>query len=173
MSKNLVELWESAARAFDTRFRLIGDEHGSLPTPCPELDVASLIDHAVGTQISFGRLLGGSADDGSSWPEARAAMAAALVDLDPETSAEHPAFGAISHGELLTIATNDMLIHSWDLARAIGADETLPEENLQPAIDGLQSFPPAVRAAVFADPVEVGDDATMQQKMLAVAGRKS
>ena len=40
------------------------------------------------------------------------------------------------------IVTNDLLVHTWDLARSIGADETLPpdavEASLAPSLDFLR-----------------------------------
>ena len=73
----------------------------------------------------------------------------------------------------LTIATNDMLIHTWDLARAIGADEALPAGE-----GGLSGFPRAAtaldpaRSGRYVDAVQVPDDPDAQTKLLAFAGRR-
>jgi uncharacterized protein (TIGR03086 family) len=68
--------------------------------------------------------------------------------------------------------TTDALIHSWDLARGIGADETLdPElvglvyERTLPIAEHLQE------TGLFAPPVPVSDDAPLQVKLLAIFGR--
>lgn len=172
MPHHQITLWASAAEAFDERHRLVTGEAPSLPTPCGEFDVQALVDHAVGTQISFAHFFGGSTPESADWEQARAGMAAALEDsASIDGSHDHPFFGEIARVQLLAIATNDLLIHTWDLARAIGADETLPSMNLQPAIDGINAFPPQARAMLFADPVEVPDDANLQTRLLAVAGR--
>ena len=173
MTTDQTALWESAASAFDERHRLVRPEHHSLPTPCSEFDVAGLVDHAVGTQIGIGRDLGGDAGDGASWNDARSAMTAALSApgaLDGDI--EHPALGSMPRTHLLAIATNDLLIHTWDLSRAIGADDTLPDQNLQPAIDGIEAFPPPARAALFGAPLDGSDTASTQDRLLAVAGRR-
>lgn len=172
MSHHQITLWSSAAEAFDERHRLVSEQHRSLPTPCGEFDVQALIDHAIGTQISFAHFFGGTTPESADWGQARAGMAAALEDPSGiEGVYDHPFFGEISRLQLLAIATNDLLIHTWDLARAIGVDEALPSVNLQPAIDGINSFPPRARAALFADPVEIPDDVNLQTRLLAVAGR--
>lgn len=64
-----------------------------------------------------------------------------------------------------------MLIHAWDLSRALGVDDDLPAENLEPAIEGIEAFPPPVREVLFAAPVEVPADATTQERLLGFAGR--
>lgn len=167
-----IELWESAASSFDARHQLLTDEHLGNATPCPEFDVAALIEHAVGTQVALGRKLGGTAVDGASWADARAAMVEALAAPGSVDGIMQDDFlGEVPRERVLAIATNDLLIHSWDLARALGVDETLPEQNLQPAIDGILAFPEDLRAKLFGNPIDVAADASAQEQMLAVAGR--
>jgi uncharacterized protein (TIGR03086 family) len=73
----------------------------------------------------------------------------------------------------LTIATNDMLIHTWDLARSIGADETLPAH----AVTGCQAFLEQLPHSIlresgrYDDAIEV-EDTDAQTKLLAFAGRR-
>lgn len=173
MTTQQTNLWKSAAAAFDERHRLLRSEHRSLPTPCTDFDVAELVEHAVGTQIGIGRDLGGSAVDGASWDDARSAMATALDAPGAlDGPIEHPALGTMPRTQLLAIATNDLLIHTWDLSRAIDVDATLPTQNLQPAIDGIEAFPPPARAALFGAPLDVADTASTQDRLLAVAGRQ-
>jgi len=71
------------------------------------------------------------------------------------------------------IAASDLLVHTWDLARAIGADETLPADAVSAAYAGLQRFPePMMRAPErFGPAIECADDADEQTKMLSFAGR--
>jgi len=70
--------------------------------------------------------------------------------------------------------TTDALIHSWDLARGIGADERLdPElaelvyERTLPIAEQLQE------TGLFKPPVPVPDDAPLQTKLLALFGRRA
>jgi uncharacterized protein (TIGR03086 family) len=70
--------------------------------------------------------------------------------------------------------TADALVHGWDLARAIGADETLdPEiaalvyERSLPFVDEL------AKTGMFAPPVAVPDDAPVSTKLLAISGRSA
>ena len=66
-----------------------------------------------------------------------------------------------------------MLIHTWDLSRAIGADDTLPPDTAEAGFAWLQTLPPSILRAPgrFGDPVPVGADADAQTRLLAFAGR--
>ena len=73
----------------------------------------------------------------------------------------------------------DLLIHSWDLARSIGADETLPPAAVDATMAGLHHVPPELLRGtnplgqpMMGPPVEVADDASVQDRMLAFTGRR-
>jgi uncharacterized protein (TIGR03086 family) len=168
------ELWNSAAAAYDERHRGVGLTQRQLATPCPEFDVAALIDHVVGVQLRFAGLLTQTTFEGDSWEQARAAMASVVATpgvLDGST--EHPALGMTPNVRLLAIATNDLLIHAWDLSRALGVNDTLPAVNIGPAVDGIEAFPASVRLKLFATPVAFDFGADAQTRLLAIAGRRA
>ena len=76
--------------------------------------------------------------------------------------------------QVLGLLVTDLLVHSWDLARSIGADETLPPEAVEAALMGLQRMPEQMLRgdAMFAPAVEVADDASPQDRLIAFAGRQ-
>ncbi len=85
----------------------------------------------------------------------------------------HVSFGDISGQEYVSQLFCDHLIHGWDLARAIGADETLDPDMvayaydfLLPQVDGWRS------AGVFGPPVEVPAGVSRQDQLLALTGRR-
>lgn len=170
-----VELWQAAAEAFDNRFKAIGKEQWGAQTPCSEWTVHDLVTHAVGVQAMFGGAIGAAAPEGAKWDVVRAAMAEALAEPGAlDGSINHPALGEMPKAQVIGIATNDLLIHTWDLARAIGADETLPAECVDACHAALKMMPAEMIRVPgrFADPVAVGSDADRQAQMLAFAGRK-
>jgi uncharacterized protein (TIGR03086 family) len=70
--------------------------------------------------------------------------------------------------------TLDALVHSWDLARAIGADDTLDPETVQLAYEGIQPMADELAASgMFAPPIPTADDAAVQTKLLAMLGRRA
>lgn len=170
-----VERWQTAAEAFDQRYQAIAKTQWEAATPCSDWNVHQLVAHAVGVQVSFGGALGSNAAEDADWPTAREAMAAAVAQPGAlDGTAPHPAFGEAPKAMLLGIATNDLLIHTWDLARAIGADEQLPAELVAVAYEALQQLPVEVIRAPgrFDAAIDVPADANMQTKMLSFAGRK-
>jgi uncharacterized protein (TIGR03086 family) len=75
-------------------------------------------------------------------------------------------------GELLPRLTQDVLIHTWDLARAVGGDDRLDQQWCAAFLEGLPADPDALSAAgMFAAPIAVDDTADPQAKLLARLGR--
>ena len=82
--------------------------------------------------------------------------------------------GEVTKKQVLEVCINDLLIHTWDLARAIGADESLPEEAVQACYASLQKAPPEMLrgSGNLADPISVPRDADLQARLLAFTGRR-
>lgn len=170
-----VENWQQVAEAFDERYRAIGKTQWEAVTPCTEWNVHGLVAHAVGVQAMFAGALGGTAAPEGDWPAARASMAEAIAKPGAlEGMVTHPALGEMPRGVVLGIATTDLLIHTWDLARALGTDDQMPAGPVAAAYEGLQQMPAEVIRASgrFSAALETPADADVQTKMLAFAGRK-
>ena len=173
---NPIELWQTTADAFDARFKAIDKGQWAASTPCSEWTVHELVSHATGVQVSMGGALGGQAAEGADWKAAKAAMEQALTAPGAlDGTVDHPLFGTMPKAMIIGIATTDLLLHTWDLARAIGADETLPTAPAEVALAALQGMPAEfIRApGRFASAVEVADSADLQAKLLAFSGRKA
>lgn len=68
---------------------------------------------------------------------------------------------------------NDLLVHTWDLSRAAGLDDTLDPEEVRVAFEQLRPMEAAIRASgVFGDQVEVPADADEQARFIAFMGRR-
>lgn len=71
------------------------------------------------------------------------------------------------------IVTGDVLIHSWDLARAAGLDEKLDPVEVHRMYEGVQPFDEILRSSgQFGPRVMVPDTADEQTKLLAFMGRQ-
>jgi uncharacterized protein (TIGR03086 family) len=67
----------------------------------------------------------------------------------------------------------DVLVHTWDLARATGLDETLDPEEVKGMLAGVEPFDEMLRASGQYGPrVEVAADADAQTKLIAFMGRQ-
>ena len=69
--------------------------------------------------------------------------------------------------------TGDVLVHAWDLARAVGLDETLPADEVHRMYEGMLPMDAALReSGHFGPRVDVPDDADEQTKLIAFTGRR-
>ena len=173
---NPIELWQQTADAFDARFKAIDKAQWGAATPCAEWTVHELVSHATGVQVGMGGALGGQAAEGADWKAAKAAMEQALAAPGAlDGTVDHPLFGTMPKAMIVGIATTDLLLHTWDLARAIGADDKLPAAPTEVALAALQSMPADFIRATgrFADAVDIDDSADVQAKLIAFSGRKA
>lgn len=176
MSQQHIDIWNAAADAFTQRYEAITEEQWNSSTPCEGWSVKELVDHAVGVQVGFtGGTVGADIAEGSDWPTARDAIRTALSQdgaLDGMT--EFGQMGTVPKMVPFGVSASDLLIHAWDLARAIGADEQLPAPAVSAAYAGMQRFPEeAMRATgMFGAAIECADDADEQTKLLSFAGRQ-
>lgn len=184
---NVPALFKRAVAEFGDRVQAIDDSQWGNSTPCPDWNVRDLVGHIVfedrwvpplleGKTIQEvgdavdGDLLGDDPKD--AWTNAaREAMEAAERDGAIDVTA-HLSFGDFPGHVYLSQVLADHVVHAWDLARGIGADDTLDPE-LVAFVDDF--YAPQVelwrQAGAFGDPVEVNDDADRQTKLLAMVGR--
>ena len=179
------ELFERAAAEFSARLRDVGDRW-TAPTPDADWDVRALVNHVAGEALWLSPLLEGKtiADVGgrldgdvlgddpvATWDLAVAEAAGVIAAVDPAATV-HLSYGDRTAEEYLTEVGTDVLIHTWDLARAVGGDERLPAD----LVDRVAEWFPAAEemwrgAGVIAARPEVPDGADAQTKVLAMFGR--
>ncbi|MFF7457343.1 TIGR03086 family metal-binding protein [Kitasatospora sp. NPDC008115] len=134
-------LYQLALDQLEKLFSEAGPEKLDRPTPCTEYDLRALLDHVVGgvhrlaytgeggLSNDVAAATGGVPDDG--WPaalgRARARVTTAWAEdakLDRPTSVP---WGELSGREAVGSYVLETVIHSWDVARALGTDHTLDE----------------------------------------------
>ena len=149
-------------------------------TPCREFDVAGLTDHLLNSITSLGQAAGAEMPerDGGDSVE-RQIVAAARPALDawhrrglegtvPFGSGEVPA------RFMAGILSLEFLVHAWDYAAATGRPIDAPD-SLTDYVSGLVQgiVTPAGRArAGFDDPVQVPQDASPLDRLVAFTGRR-
>lgn len=68
--------------------------------------------------------------------------------------------------------TADVFMHTWDLARATGQDETLDPDRCTVLLEGMREHEQAMRSSgQYGAPVEVPADADVQTRLLGFIGR--
>ncbi len=100
----------------------------------------------------------------------------ALLD-DPEIAAgefHHEQAGRHSLQEAIAMfLIGDIVIHTWDLARATGGDETLDASEVHRMFAGMEPLDELLRASGHYGPrVDVPDDADEQTRLIAFVGRR-
>lgn len=160
------------------------------PTPCDDWTVRELIGHVVSSSQMTAALA-----DGASRDEAIGLLATDYVQDDPagavdaaltaQTAAltqdgidtvtiSHPA-GDMPGSRVVGLRIADLLVHRWDLARAIGADESMPADVVQQVWDDTSPMAPIIaQLGVFGDgPSDsMADDAPLSERLLDLMGRR-
>lgn len=192
---DLVRHFVAASEGFGRALRLV--DSWTAPTPCGDWDVRALANHVTQGNLNYVRLLdGASAAEFLLWRDADAlgnhpvaafdASVRACASAYSSTNAlervvDHPS-GQLTGAQALSVRTTDTVIHTWDMARAVGADETLDpalvtwiEENLQEIYAGMAETPVASRTThrFFAAPMgSLPTDASAQDRLLHLFGRQ-
>lgn len=159
--------------------RQIPDDAWHLPTPCTEWDTTALVEHVIGFhQFLLLAPLGVRAHrprTGSlaRWLATEQAIRSALDDPD---ALDRPAsyFDGATRppAELLPALADDTLVHTWDLARAVGLPDRLEADACRRAYDNARRRgTEAVGSDLFAAPVAVPAAAPVQEQLLGLLGR--
>ena len=165
-------VWGLAADKWDEVMSQVGDDDWDKPTPCDGWTVRDLVGHAMRWQGRGAVAFGADVDRDADWTILRPALASVLADpANLEGNAEE--LGGTPKQAVAGLIIGDLLVHSWDLAQAVGADATLPEAAVESTLMGLQRLPDEMLRSdrMFGPPVEVADDASPQDKLIAFVGR--
>lgn len=167
------DIWRQAAAKWSEVSAQLTDDQMDLATTCDGWTVRDLLDHAMHWQAAGGGMLGAATTPGDGWATIEPKVSAALdVPENLEGNAEQ--MGGMPRQQVAGFVIGDLLIHSWDLARTIGADETLPAGAVQATLMGLQRVPEQMLRGetMFGPAIEVADDADPQTKLLSFVGRQ-
>jgi uncharacterized protein (TIGR03086 family) len=177
---DFVELWRQVADGFDARLGAVGPGDWVKATCCDRWDVAQLVDHAIDAQRMVPKALGATGgidttgDDAVAlWETVRSAADAALsAEGALEETVKLP-FGEMRARDGLAFPLNDLLVHTWDLARAIGADDRLVPEACALSLANLEPIDELLRGPGFFGPkLEPAPGADVQDRLLAFLGRQ-
>ena len=183
----IVDFFRRAVDEFDRKVGEISEDQWTDPTPCSDWNVRDLVNHVTAEDLWAPLLLEGRTLDEvgdrfdgdvlgdepkAAWATARdgalAAVDGSLIDQ------VHTSMGQIDTDEYLGQLFSDHLIHGWDLARGIGADEELDPELVSlcyrlslPAADLMQA------SGLFGRQVVPPAGSGPQVRLLALYGRRA
>ncbi|MGW0822620.1 TIGR03086 family metal-binding protein [Streptomyces sp. NPDC002845] len=174
---------------FGERVHAVGDDQWEVGTPCAEWTVRDLVNHLVSEQLWVPPLV----RDGAMIEEVGEAFDGDLLGPDPAASwdtaarCSRAAFAApgaldrtvhLSYGDAPAVAycaqmIADLVVHTWDLSRAIGAPERLPDDLVKFAVREVTPYAADLeKSGLFAAPVEPPPGADVQTKLLCLLGRR-
>jgi uncharacterized protein (TIGR03086 family) len=175
------ERFRRIAGGFTDRVEHVPAGAWSNPAPCQGWTARDVVGHLVGwvphaigqAGVEFAAV-SVDADPAVAWASLVATLQSCLDD--PEVAGRE--FDAGPPGRLTVeraidmLVTGDVLIHTWDLARATGLDERLDAGLVHSMLEGMQPLDEMLRSSGhFGPKVIVADGADEQAQLIAFTGR--
>lgn len=176
--------FQRVSDTFGARVREVPADAWELPSPCAGWSARDIVRHLVewvppflhdgaGIEIPEGPSV--DLDPVGAWTNLAAAIQAILDAPDiADRRFEHPQAGSHRLDDAIAMfILGDVLIHTWDLARATGLDEKVDADEVAGMLDGLEPLDEMLRSSGHYGPrVEVDDGAGSQDRLLAFLGRR-
>ena len=183
MTHDAGELHLAVCRRFGCAVRS-ADGYWDRDSPCPGWQARDVLEHVIGFHdVLLLRPLGRKPerprdDPQQRWDLTYQQLREALGDpglfqrlVSVPAVERHPAT-QLDASKLIPRLTRDVLVHTWDLARAVGADDSLDPAWCAIFLAQLPPDPDALSASgMFAAPIAVPDDADTQSRLLCRLGR--
>ena len=94
-----------------------------------------------------------------------------VLDQHGDHVVEVPGGQRMDLRSILPMLTTDVLVHTWDLARATDVPFTLEPELCERSLAAAQRAPGLGTSSMFAPPVDVPPDADVEERLVAFLGR--
>jgi uncharacterized protein (TIGR03086 family) len=180
----ITERYTRVAGRFTERVRQVPPEAWNADSPCAGWTARDVVGHLVewipeffgAHGVAFGTVPSVDVDPVAAWTAVDEALSAALADPTQAARIIEGPFGPQPLAETVDlIAIGDVFIHTWDLARAAGLDDTLDPDQVQRMLVSMGSIPDEVlrSGGMFGPRIDVADDADDQTKLLAFVGRRA
>lgn len=173
---------------FGERVHAVRPDQWDAPTPCTDWSVRDLVNHLTAEQLWVVPLLRerrtvadvGDAFEGdvlgddpvAVWDRAAAESREAFLEKGALDRTVHLSYGPTQATAYCSQMTSDLVIHAWDLSRAIGADERLPRDLVEFTVREVSPYADSLAGSgLFAPRLETPPDADEQTRLLAMVGR--
>lgn len=160
---------------------LVEKAHGHAwdrPAPCAGWTARDVVTHLIGWLPGFLERAGVELTEVDTshlehaWRQ-RCDEVQDVLERRSEETFESPMFGTMTIGAAIDrFYTNDVWMHSWDLAKALGHDFDLDDERCAAALEAMGPMDEVLRQGdQFGPRVEVPADASAQDRFLGFIGR--
>ncbi|MGW4028927.1 TIGR03086 family metal-binding protein [Streptomyces sp. NPDC004838] len=186
----LLSRHSEALELFTDRVHAVRPDQWDNATPCTDWSVRDLVNHLTAEQLWVPDLV----TNGSTVAQVGDAYEGDVLAAHPRAAWDTAARGArrafgkpgalertvwLSYGETPAVAycaqmTTDAVVHAWDLSRAIGASERLPEALVAFALQEVTPYASELsKSGLFAPPIEPPPGDSQQTRLLALLGRRA
>lgn len=180
---NAQERYRLVAGAFDTRVQAAPPESWNSQSPCAEWRARDVVAHIVDShrrliaQVAGGEPKPMTADEDpkAAWTSAYASMRRLTEDPEAMARSVDGPIGPMPLEQMVPqFVCMDMLVHTWDLARAVGVDERLDEDAVRDAYETLKPMDTMIRQPnVFGPKLDPPPAADVQTELLYFLGRRA
>jgi uncharacterized protein (TIGR03086 family) len=177
------ERYRLVSSGFDAVVGAMNPSEWDAQTPCEGWKARDVVAHVVaGHRGIIAAIRGGEStplgdheDPKTAWEQASRAIDEITGDPEALTKELDGPTGKMPAEEIIgRFMTMDVLVHTWDLARSVGADERLDEDSVGRAYEVLKPFDAAIRQpGVFGPKLEPPPDADLQTEFLYFLGRRA
>jgi uncharacterized protein (TIGR03086 family) len=180
MSQEVITRLTHLVGQFDARVQAAPADAWGNAAPCDGWTAADVVDHVAGSANRMAASLTGGepaafdkSDVVNSWNGARDRLLAAVSTGDLSQTVNGP-FGPQPAEQVIgRLMCTDVLVHTWDLARAVGGDETLDADAVAGSYSGLKPMDAMIRMpGIFGPKIEAAAGADTQTEFLNFLGRK-
>ena len=175
--------FQTASRSLTCVLDGVPSDRWTRPSPCPGWSARDVVRHLVDTQRDFltghGADLGAvpdvDADPAVAWRDHAKRVAEAIADDDLVAKEFDGFFGRTTVGAAFEqFYVWDVVVHRWDVARAVGADADLTDEELDRIERGADGFGDALYLDGICRPgPEAPAGADRAARVLARLGRRA
>jgi uncharacterized protein (TIGR03086 family) len=175
--------YRQVAHDFDAAVNAVSPDQWDQQSPCEEWKARDIVAHVVEGHrgvISLvrggeSRPLGADEDPQKAWTEASRGISDITRDPDALAMEVDGPTGKMPAGDIIgRFVTMDVLVHTWDLARTVGADEHLDEVSVQRAYEAMKPMDAMIRRpGVFANRLDPPAGADLQTEFLYFLGRQA
>jgi uncharacterized protein (TIGR03086 family) len=177
------ERYRVVSSGFDAAVNAVDPAQWDTQSPCEEWTARDLVAHLVQGHRRVAATvkgveptpLGTDEDPRKAWEEASRAIAKITEDQEGLSTEIDGPTGKMPVGQIIgQFVCMDVLVHTWDLAHTVGADEHLDEDSVRLAYEALKPMDAMIRQpGVFGDKLDPPPGADLQTEFLCFLGRRA
>lgn len=174
--------YRKVAGEFTQRIQSVPADAWDKPAPCDGWVARDVVRHLVewipgffsSSDLRFPQAPSVDEDPAAAWQAINDTLQSALDDPDLAAHEFEMRMGRVRVDQSIAqFCLGDVLVHTWDLARAVGLDESLDATEVHRMFEGMEPIDELLRkSGQFGPRVDVPANADEQTKLIAFTGRR-